>query len=301
MLFPEINLLCEEIHQFSNRPSNIRIWIARLDLIHPVVSGNKLFKLHYFIKAAKESPHKTVVTYGGAFSNHLVATAWYCMNQGLTCIGKVRGEEPKNLSHTLRHCLEYGMQLQFIPRTSYAELTSLDNPEPDNDLPEHCIIIPEGGYHPLGAKGASLIMDHINSINATHICTATGTATTLAGLIQSAGEHQQIVAIPVLKEMKDINKRLDYLLEGNAYKAPWIFDQYHFGGYAKKNAALLNFMNGFYQQHNIPTDFVYTAKMMAGILEQVNNGSFPEGSRIVCLHTGGLQGNASLPAGSLVF
>ncbi len=301
ILFGIKNIRFDELENPVLEKKNIKLQLARLDKIHPVVSGNKLFKLHYFLDEAMQSNHKTMVSFGGAYSNHLVAIAFAGKESGLKSIGIVRGEEPKNLSHTLQQCLQYGMQLQFITRNEYK---NTGQPDFINNLKlkyGDFTLVPEGGYHPLGAAGASLIMDLLKDKNATHICTATGTATTLAGLLLKAQHSQQVITVPVIKNMNDIEERLFYLINKKKHNNLQIFDDYHFGGYAKKTEQLINFMNVFYTNYGVPTDFVYTAKMMYAILDKINNNFFPAGSSIVCLHTGGLQGNQSLPPGALLF
>lgn len=301
ILFGIKNIRFDELENPVFEKKNIKLQLARLDKIHPVVSGNKLFKLHYFLDEAMQSNHKTMVSFGGAYSNHLVAIAFAGKESGLKSIGIVRGEEPKNLSHTLQQCLQYGMQLQFITRNEYK---NTGQPDFINNLKlkyGDFTLVPEGGYHPLGAAGASLIIDLLKDKNATHICTATGTATTLAGLLLKAQQSQQVITVPVIKNMNDIEERLFYLINKKKHNNLQIFDDYHFGGYAKKTEELINFMNVFYTNYGVPTDFVYTAKMMYAILDKINNNFFPAGSSIVCLHTGGLQGNQSLPPGTLLF
>lgn len=301
ILFGIKNIRFDELENPVFEKKNIKLQLARLDKIHPVVSGNKLFKLHYFLDEAMQSNHKTMVSFGGAYSNHLVAIAFAGKESGLKSIGIVRGEEPKNLSHTLQQCLQYGMQLQFITRNEYK---NTGQPDFINNLKlkyGDFTLVPEGGYHPLGAAGASLIIDLLKDKNATHICTATGTATTLAGLLLKAQQSQQVITVPVIKNMNDIEERLFYLINKKKHNNLQIFDGYHFGGYAKKTEELINFMNVFYTNYGVPTDFVYTAKMMYAILDKINNNFFPAGSSIVCLHTGGLQGNQSLPPGTLLF
>lgn len=282
--------------------NNISLSVLRLDKIHPVVSGNKLFKLHYFIEATLRSTHKTILTFGGAYSNHLVATAFACRQAGLNSIGIIRGEKPEILSATLQHCKEYGMQLEFISREKYQQKeTELFLQDLKNGFGD-CTIIPEGGYHPLGAKGAGLIMDLVAEESFSHICTASGTATTLAGLLLKSNAHQQIISIPVLKGMNDTIQRLAYLTPNNIKeKQLTVFDEYHFGGYAKKTNELVSFMNKLWQQHQLPTDFVYTAKMFYAVYDKIHSGFFHSGSNILCIHTGGLQGNVSLPSGTLNF
>ena len=291
--------ICEEIVSPLLTGKKLKLLVARLDKIHPIVSGNKLFKLHYFAERAI-SASAAIITFGGAYSNHLVATAWYCKMAGIRSIGIVRGEAAEKLSHSLQNCRNYGMELKFISRSDYANASEMTARALFPELKD-AVIIPEGGYHPMGASGASLIMGGLQNSHPTHICTALGTATTLAGLLKFSLPHQSIIGIPVLKNMTDIQERLQYLLEGNLPKQPVLFDHYHFGGYAKKNDQLIQFMNDFYTSSGVPTDFVYTAKMFYAVIDQVEKNYFPEGSTIVCLHTGGLQGNLSLPEGTLVF
>ena len=164
----------------------VSVSVLRLDKIHPVVSGNKLFKLHYFLQDAILSNHKTILSFGGVYSNHLAATAFACKVLNLKCIGIVRSEQPDQLSPTLQQCINDGMQLKFITRHQYEtkEDTGFIN-SLQNEFGEF-ILVPEGGYHSLGAKGAALIMGLFNPGNYTHICTATGTLTTLAGLLTVA-------------------------------------------------------------------------------------------------------------------
>ncbi len=280
---------------------NVSVSVLRLDKIHPVVSGNKLFKLHFFLQEALLSNHRTILTFGGAYSNHLSATAFACKAYGLKSIGIVRGEMPAHLSATLQHCIDNGMQLNFISRELYA---SKEQEYFISELKEKfgaSIIIPEGGYHPLGAKGAALIWDLIKENNYTHVCTATGTATTVAGLLQGSG-NQTIISVPVLKGMTDIEDRINWLCDGNFKKEQLlIFDNYHFDGYAKKTPELINFMNNLWLQHHLPSDFIYTAKLFFAIWDKVENNYFNKESKILCLHTGGLQGNISLPKGTLLF
>lgn len=295
MLFDTSNITTEKILSPILSSNNVSLSILRLDKIHPVVCGNKLFKLHYFLNEALLHSHKSIVTVGGAYSNHLVATAFACNALQLSCKAFVRGEKPVTLSHTLLDCLQLGMQLEFVSRHKY---TLLSSAPPLND---QSIFIPEGGYHPSGARGASLIMNFIKDRDISHICTAVGTATTLAGLLLRADKTQNIIGIPVLKGCTDITQRLHFLTGKKRYDNLIILDDYHFNGYAKKTGALTDFMNEIYEQFSLPTDFVYTAKMLYGVFDQVKRGQFKEGSHIVCLHTGGLQGNLSLPAGTLIF
>lgn len=302
MLFDISNAVIETLNDELFLQKQVRLSVLRLDKIHPVVSGNKLFKLYYFLEEAAQSSHKTILSFGGAYSNHLAATAFACRALQLKSIGIVRGEQPAHLSPTLQQCMNDGMQLKFITRQQFAEkengafTSSLQNEFGD------CVIVPEGGYHPSGANGAALIMDIPGCRNYSHICTATGTGTTLAGLLKAAAPSQTIVVLPVLKGMTDIEERIAYLT-GNKdpFKNLQLLNDYHFGGYAKKTEALIQFMNKCWQQFHLPLDFVYTAKMLFGIIDRIKDGYFPPGGNILCLHTGGLQGNKSLPLHTLLF
>jgi 1-aminocyclopropane-1-carboxylate deaminase len=301
MHLPISNITLDNLTSDLLSQKEITLSILRLDKIHADVSGNKLFKLHYYVQECLQSEHKTMLTFGGAYSNHLVATAFLCNEKGIKSIGIVRGDEPKNLSHTLQRCRAFGMQLHFISRDQY-KITNNDeaylaliNTHGD------CTIVPEGGYGNLGAKGASLIMDILKVENPSYICTCVGTATTLAGLVMNKIANEKIIAIPAIKNMTDIFTRIKELTHLNVEDNLIILGDYHFGGYAKYNSELINFMNQFYSEYNIPTDIVYTAKMMYAVMDKIANNYFEKGSNIVCIHTGGLQGNASLPSGTVIF
>ena len=279
----------------------ISLAVLRLDKIHPIISGNKLFKLQYLLQEAKQTQTQKVITFGGAYSNHLLATAYACQQNNLSCIGMVRGERPAQLSHTLQNCLQFGMELNFISRQEYSKKEQPHFIMQLNKRWGAAIIIPEGGYHPLGAKGAAAIMNYIAD-NTTHIACATGTATTLAGLVAVAKTNQHVLAFPALKGCTDTLERLKFLNESLLQPQQlYIEPAYHFGGYAKHTPTLIAFMNQLYQQYLLPTDFVYTAKMMYGVLDMIRNDFFKAGSNIVCVHTGGLQGNLSLQKGLLMF
>lgn len=276
----------------------IQLQVLRLDKVHAIVSGNKIFKLKHFLS---EAGKKKLVTFGGAYSNHLAATAYACQEKNINCVGVVRGERPMELSHTLQHCLEYGMQLHFISREKYVKKDTAGFIDELKNKYGDCIIIPEGGFGNKGAKGAAEIMYYIDDA-VTHICCAVGTATTIAGLLLNAKPHQQVIAFPALKGLNDIEQRLTFLTQGKFKPLQiQIKNDYHFGGYAKKNETLISFMNDLYDEHQLPTDFVYTGKMMYGVMDLIENDFFSPGSKICAVHTGGLQGNLSLPTNTLTF
>lgn len=301
MLFdiPDIEMNKVENELFSEK--GIELHIYRFDEIHPIVSGNKLFKLNFFLEECIQSNHKKILTFGGAYSNHLIATAFVCNKYGLRSIGIVRGEKPLKLSHTLEQCKLFGMQLEFVPREIYANKNDTDFIDKLKSQFGMFTLVPEGGFHPLGAKGAALMLDFIEK-DATHICAATGTATTIAGLLLASKKDQHIIAVNVLKGITDTHQQVSFLTENKKPEGDLIImNDYHFGGYAKYTSELIDFMNNIYNRYQIPLDFVYTGKMLFAIFDQIKKGIIPKGSKIACLHTGGLQGNLSLPKGAIIF
>ncbi|MEQ1553312.1 MAG: 1-aminocyclopropane-1-carboxylate deaminase [Ferruginibacter sp.] len=292
------NVTFDEIKTELFTQKGVQVFVLRLDKIHNTISGNKFFKLYYYQQECLQTEHKTLLTFGGAFSNHLAATAYSCKINGLKSIGIIRGEAPKILSHTLQACEADGMRFHFMSRNDYKNKLQIEAIKLKFG---DCTIVPEGGFGKLGANGASLIFDYLKDKNVSHICTAVGTATTLSGLLQTSSHLQKIIAVPVLKNMIDIEERILELTGKSFPKKLDIFFDFHFGGYAKHNNELTNFMNKLYLQFLLPTDFVYTAKMMYAVFNKIENNYFVKGSKIVCIHTGGLQGNLSLPTGTLIF
>ncbi len=301
MYLPFSNISFDELKSDLLSEKGIRLSVMRLDKIHPTVSGNKLFKLHFYVEACLASKHKTMLTFGGAYSNHLAATAFLCKEKGIKSIGIVRGEKPAILSHTLTQCINDGMILHFVSRNDYQNIETNDLKEQLKTTYGAFTYVPEGGFGNMGAKGAALIMNLLNDESTTHICTCVGTATTLAGLILNCREELNVIAVPVIKNMTDIENRIMQMTNSENRKKVTVFNEYHFGGYAKYNNELITFMNNFYTQYNVPTDFVYTAKMMYAIFDKIKQDEFMHGSNIVCIHTGGLQGNDSLTKGTLIF
>jgi 1-aminocyclopropane-1-carboxylate deaminase/D-cysteine desulfhydrase-like pyridoxal-dependent ACC family enzyme len=275
---------------------NISVSVLRLDQVHPLVPGNKLFKLYYFLLRALQSPSKNIITFGGAYSNHLAATAAACHENNLSCKGIVNGLEPPKLSHTLEFCRQMGMELEFVDRSRYRKL---NDEASEHNLDIDDIIIPEGGFSNEGVNGAALISNYYKHQNFTHICTAVGSGTTLIGLVKGSDPSQQVMGYSAAKDT-DLEKKLRSLKPVSNTNFHIIHD-FHFGGFAKKNSMLIDFMNKFFELYKIPLDFVYTGKMMFGVMSMINKNYFPEHSKILCIHTGGLQGNLSLPTSTLNF
>ncbi len=301
MLFPTSKINIQKLSDSLFDQKEVTVFVLRLDKLHAIVSGNKLFKLHYFLEKAKQQCSEGIITFGGPYSNHLVATAFASKEIGLKSIGIIRGEQPKVLSHTLQACLAYGMELKFITRHEYDQKEKSEFLAPINCSYPKYLIIPEGGYSSVGANGAAMIMDWIPE-NTSHICCAIGTATTFTGLLKNLNKDQQLIGFPVLKNMNDIEKRIQFLSTLPHTNLPFqLINNYHFGGYAKKNNDLIAAMNLFYEKYQLPTDFVYTAKMMVGVIDCISKDFFKKGSNILCIHTGGLQGNLSLEPSTLKF
>lgn len=301
MYLPTTNITFDEINADFLAERAIKLSVMRLDKIHETVSGNKLFKLQFYIEKCLATKHRTIITFGGAYSNHLAATAYLCKQYGIKCIGIVRGNSFTELTHTLAACKANNMHLDFVNANIYKVIQNLNTEKYIFQKFGDCILIPEGGYGYEGAKGAALIMELLAEKKPTHVCTCVGTATTLAGLLMHTNTIEKIVAVPAIKNMQDIKNRLQEIgIEYNKSKLA-ILSDYHFGGYAKHTTELIDFMNNFYTNHQIPTDFIYTAKLMYGIIDSIKKDYFKNESNIICIHTGGLQGNLSLPNGTLIY
>ena len=272
---------------------NIEANILRLDTINPVVSGNKFFKLQLPVAAAISEGKTTIATFGGAYSNHIVATACYCKEAGLNSVGIIRGEEALNLSQTMKDAASFGMKLHFLSREAFKEKEKIKQQIGD----ETYYWINEGGYSRLGAEGAKDIFDWIDDTYTDIIC-AVGTGTMMAGLIAAALPYQKVTGICVLKGYDEqINDVKKLLTESEQLKSFTILHDYHFGGYAKHPLTLLEWMNSCYEQYQIPTDLIYTAKVCFAVQDLNKKGYFSEGSKIMVIHSGGLQGNSSLKNG----
>ena len=265
---------------FKDERFGLDLYLKREDLIHPLVSGNKFRKLKYNLQQAKEQSKKTILTFGGAFSNHILATSAAAKLNDLNSIGIIRGEElggenlEKTLSEneTLRNAKAMGMQLHFIDER-------LKNKFGDFYL------VPEGGTNNFAIKGCEEILTKEDE-NFDVICCPVGTGGTIAGIINSSSDHQKILGFSALKG--------DFLKEevaSHVKKNNWeIIIDYHFGGYAKVDKGLIDFINKFKSEYNVLLDPIYTGKMMYGILDMVEKGEFPKNTRILAIHTGGLQG-----------
>ena len=277
----------------------VSVDILRLDLLHPVVSGNKWFKLQYYLQDAIATGKNTIASFGGAYSNHIAATAYAAREAGLKSIGYIRGERGVELSPTLLNAMNYGMELVFVDRTLYRKKEKNIISQNNNT---NIYWIMEGGYGMLGAKGASDILTVTDTSQYSHILCAVGTGTMMAGLIKTALPQQELIGISVLKNNPELENEVCSLLNSDENKKPFsILHGYHFGGYAKHPAALIQFMKETWQAENLPTDIVYTSKLLFAAKDLIAVDQFLPGSRVLLIHSGGLQGNQSLPFNTLPF
>ena len=271
---------------------DVTLYVKREDLIGENLTGNKYRKLIFNLLFLKENKYESVITYGGAFSNHIHAVAAAGKLFDIKTIGIIRGEEPKKWSPTLQFARTNGMELHFINRQTYSEKKA----HLQFNAPEKNYLIPEGGTNGLAIKGCQAIVNEttkqINEpINHWMVCCGTGG--TAAGMISALNTKQShLTAFQILKG-KGMYQTIDQLLKSNNHVPldNWtINDSYHFGGYAKWDNELITFMNDFKDRHGIALDPIYTGKMMYGIFDKVAKGEFAKGAVIVAIHTGGLQG-----------
>lgn len=285
----------QAIEDSVTKQFGLQLYILRTDLNHPDISGNKLFKLKYNLQEAAEKHFDTLLTFGGAFSNHIAATAAAGKECGFKTIGIIRGEDVLPLNPTLEFAKACGMQLHHVSRTLYKNKAELYNYLNKVFREENFFLIPEGGANTLGVKGCKEIPDLI-TLDFDIVCCACGTGTTLAGIIQGLQDRQSAMGFQTLKAEGYIKNEVVKWLEKdtqNVYdRQMWnIEEEYHFGGYARITPELVDFIDDFKKNHNVPLDYVYTGKMMFGIYDLMKKDFFKNGQRIVAVHTGGLQGN----------
>ncbi len=271
----------------------VKLFVKREDLIHPFVSGNKFRKLKHTVLQVQKAQQKNILTFGGAFSNHIAATAHAGKIAGLKTIGVIRGDElgkdlEKTLAQnaTLREAYKCGMTFYFVDRETYRTKTTTAFIQKLKDKFGDFYLVPEGGTNELAIKGCEEILSE-NENDFTHICSAVGTGGTIAGLINTAKEPQKIIGFPALKG----NFLTAEVEKFTSQRKHWeLISAYHFGGYAKYNSELISFMNWFYKQTAILLDPIYTGKMMFGIVDLIKKNYFSENSCILAIHTGGIQG-----------
>lgn len=272
----------------------VSVTVKREDLIHPFVSGNKYRKLKYNLIKAREEDQDKLLTYGGAYSNHIAATAYAGKLANIQTVGVIRGDELASVwrkNPSLRFAHQNGMQLEFVSRKTYREK---EHPALQGYLKQkygRFYELPEGGTNPLAVQGCGEILTQAD-MEFNVVCSCVATGGTLAGLINSAAAHQQVLGFQVLKgnflrsDIRNFTKNENWRL----------ITSYHFGGYAKISESLVGFMNNFKDETGIQLDPIYTAKLFFGLFDMIKNDHFPPGTSILAVHTGGLQGIAGMNA-----
>ena len=296
-LFQQVATPMQEIMPEVFQRQGIRLFIKRDDMLHPDISGNKWRKLKYNLLEAKQLGYYKLLTFGGAFSNHLAATAAAGQAFNFSTVGIIRGEKVLPLNPTLRYAEECGMELKFVSRASYSsnnKITLLK--ELEINFTDY-YILPEGGSNCLALKGvAELVSETFEQIGylPDYLCTACGTGATLAGLVTGMKEKGQVLGIPVLKGgfMKNEVEGFLEKCNGHSYKNWEVMDDYHFGGYAKFKTPLIQFINDFKKQFTVPLDPIYTGKLAYGLFDMAEKQFFKKNTTVIMLHTGGLQGVA---------
>lgn len=282
----------------------ISLQLLRIDQTHPFISGNKWYKLKYNLKYAVENGYKSVLSFGGAYSNHIHALAWAAKEAGLVSVGVIRGEPEYVTNPTLSDANQWGMQLKFVTRKEYRLrnqtefLSSLTETLPEELKP--VLVIPEGGSNARAVEGCMEILSEavIQATSPDLVILPCGTGGTLAGVALSQPDVK-VLGIPVLKKADFLYDDIRNLMKSSGNKDPenWQLDlDGHYGGYGKCSAELLGFMEYIKVQSGVELDQIYTAKMLMRTLQLIEDGSIPAGSDLLMLHTGGLQGRRSVYA-----
>ncbi len=295
-IFQNLNAPLQKIGEIKG----VELWIKREDLIHKEISGNKWRKLKYYFEDFQKSGKLAILTFGGAFSNHLAAVAALGKMTGTDTMAMVRGEEISSNS-TLDFCRENGVEILPLSRKKYATKDEPEFLQMLNETLPQVYVIPEGGKGLLGVWGCTEILENVPDDFDVIACSG-GTGTTMTGLLLS-GYSSEFQLYPALKGgrflLKEIEMQVavfqDYFSTAGGGKISakvklTVEEKFHFGGYAKVNTELIDFMNDFYEKYHIPLDPIYTGKMMFGIFKNIENGNFAKGTKILAVHTGGLQG-----------
>jgi 1-aminocyclopropane-1-carboxylate deaminase len=279
----------KEISLAVLKEKEVRLFIKRIDQVHPFFSGNKWFKLKYNLLEAEKQGLNTLLTFGGAYSNHIAATAFAAQEKGLKSIGIIRGEEHLPLNPTLCFAIKNGMKLHYVSRNCYREKSCANFLRKLKVQFGDFYCIPEGGTNALAIKGAAEILSSNDTQN--YICCAVGTGGTISGIINASNDKQTVIGFPAIKGFEQLEKDIDNWTNATNY----IFiNDYVGNGYAKINNELVDFINEFNTTHNIPFDAIYNGKMFMGILDLVAKDYFQKGSSILAIHTGGLQANKGM-------
>ena len=283
----------DAIHDPLLQAAKVSLHLKRDDLIHPQISGNKWRKLKYNLIAAREAGLDTLLTFGGAYSNHIAATAAAGNSEGFSTIGLIRGEEHLPLNPTLQLANEQGMQLHYLPREEYRHKEEAEMLHGLQERFGAFYYVPEGGSNALAVRGCAELVEELDVPQYDFIAVACGTGGTLAGIVAGLNRRRQALGFPVLKGGSFLKAEIDGLTEayhGQLYHNYQLITDYHFGGYAKWTPELIHFINEFKERHGVALDPVYTGKLLYGLFDLVKKRWFKPGTRLLAVHTGGLQG-----------
>jgi 1-aminocyclopropane-1-carboxylate deaminase len=293
MFLENKNSRVSQVHFSEIVQKNVSLYIKREDELHPFISGNKYRKLKYNLEEASNQNHNTLLTFGGAFSNHIAATAAAGFEHNFKTIGVIRGDELANnlndiiqKNPTLKFASEHNMQFEFVSRSAYRNKTSPEFIASLKDKFGRFYLVPEGGTNRFAVKGCEEILAEEDA-KYDIICLAIGTGGTISGIINSTKKFQKVIGFPALKGDFLQHEIKKYVLRNDNWS---LNNEYHFGGYAKVSEELITFINKFKKETFIPLDPVYTGKMMFGVIDLIKNDFFEKGTKILTIHTGGLQG-----------
>ena len=284
-----MEVLTQEI-QVDN--ASVKVFIRREDLIHPFVSGNKFRKLKYNLLQAKKENQHTLLTFGGAYSNHIAATAFAGKEHGFQTVGVIRGEELEakiDENPTLQFAQDCGMKFEFVSRDTYRLKDTANVVEKLREKHGSFYLVPEGGTNEFAVNGCEEILNKADE-DYDFICCAVGTGGTISGLINGSFEGQKVLGFPSLKG-DFLQKDIRNFAKNNNFS---LLNEYHFGGYGKVTSELIEFINSFYKKNKIPLDPIYTGKMVFGVIDLIQKNYFPKNAKILLIHTGGLQGVAGM-------
>jgi 1-aminocyclopropane-1-carboxylate deaminase len=282
----------QEIITQGTERAGVRLLVRREDLNHPLVSGNKWWKLKYNLEEAIFQNHDTILTFGGAYSNHLFASAAAAKLLSLKSIGIVRGEETLPLNHTLSFARQQGMMLHYVSREAYRQKDSVEFISRLQDRFGRFYLIPEGGTNDFAVEGCKELGTQLKTIDFDFLAMAVGTGGTMAGILCGLDGKGEVLGVSVLKGGEFLEREISDLVKDNSeivYGNWRLLTSYHHGGYAKVSEPLLALIQTMKDQHNLPLDTVYTGKLLWAIFDMVEKGWFGRGSTILALHTGGVQ------------
>jgi 1-aminocyclopropane-1-carboxylate deaminase len=286
------------IQEIKDHPAvdqaGLRLLIKREDLNHPHISGNKWWKLRYNLEALEQRGLRTILTFGGAYSNHIYATSAAAKEWNIKSIGIIRGERPEHLSHTLQFALKNGMELHYVTRAEYRNRSSLTILTEMKNRFGDFYMVPEGGSNGEAIRGCAEFAKKLSIIPFDHLFVSVGTGGTMAGLICGLNGARSVVGISALKGGGFLKSDIERMIYECIKDDPgnWsLLTDYHHGGYAKTTPELLSFIKEMRTVYNLPLDHVYTGKLLWAVIQEIKAGRFKRGEEILVLHSGGLQGS----------